>query len=113
MPHYLDHHHPLVRTGSRVQAVNGIRSNTYSRIKSEREIRSPDIIVDSLRHRYDVLTGIVAALIGIGVEFNNATVLAPYIHGLAGDKAMEYVSKTSMMATDIIEGIKILFKGMR
>ena len=61
----------------------------------------------------DVLTGIVAALIGIGVEFNNATVLAPYIHGLAGDKAMEYVSKTSMMATDIIEGIKILFKGMR
>ena len=61
----------------------------------------------------DVLTGIVAALIGIGVEFNNATVLAPYIHGLAGGKAMEYVSKTSMMATDIIEGIKILFKGMR
>ncbi len=61
----------------------------------------------------DVLTGIVAALIGIGVEFNNATVLAPYIHGLAGDKAMEYGSKTSMMATDIIEGIKILFKGMR
>ncbi len=34
----------------------------------------------------DVLTGIVAALIGIGVEFNNATVLAPYIHGLAGIK---------------------------
>ena len=54
MPHYLDHHHPFVRAGSRVQAVNGIRSNTYSRIKSEGEICSPDIIVDSLRHRHDV-----------------------------------------------------------
>lgn len=61
----------------------------------------------------DVLTGIVAALIGIGVEFNNATVFGTIHSRLRGDKAMEYVSKTSMMATDIIEGIKILFKGMR
>lgn len=61
----------------------------------------------------DVLTGVVAALIGIGVDFDNATVLAPYIHGLAGDIAAEKVSKTSMMARDIIDGINSLFKGMK
>ncbi len=61
----------------------------------------------------DVLTGVVAALIGIGVDFDNATILAPYIHGLAGDIAEKNVSKTSMMARDIIDGINSLFKRMK
>lgn len=58
----------------------------------------------------DVLTGIAAGLIGIGVDFDNVAVLAPYIHGLAGDMAAEKISKTSLMATDIIEELKWIFK---
>lgn len=58
----------------------------------------------------DVLTGIVAGLIGIGVDFDNAAVLAPYIHGVAGDRAAEKTSKAGLMATDIIEELKGIFK---
>lgn len=57
----------------------------------------------------DVLTGIVAGFIGIGVAFDKVAVLAPYIHGMAGDMAAKKVSKQSMMATDIIEELKSFF----
>lgn len=58
----------------------------------------------------DVLTGITVGLIGVGVDFDNAAVLAPYIHGIAGDMAAEKISKTSLMATDMIEELKRIFK---
>ena len=58
----------------------------------------------------DVLTGIIVGLLGIGVDFNAAAVLGPYIHGYAGDKAAERVSKTSLMASDIIEELTTIFK---
>lgn len=58
----------------------------------------------------DVLTGITAGLVGIGASFDNATVLAPYIHGLAGDLAADRISKAGIMASDIIEELKVLFK---
>lgn len=58
----------------------------------------------------DVLTGIVAGLIAIGVSFDNATVLAPFIHGVAGDLAVKRVSKSGLMASDIIDELKELFK---
>ena len=32
--------------------------------------------------------------------------MGPYVHGLAGDMAAHKVSKTGLMATDIIEEIK-------
>jgi NAD(P)H-hydrate epimerase len=54
----------------------------------------------------DVLTGIIAGLIGIGCDFNKVSVLGPYIHGLSGDMAAEKVSKAGLMASDIIEEIK-------
>lgn len=54
----------------------------------------------------DVLTGIIAGLIGIGCDFHKASVMGPYIHGLAGDIAVEKVSKTGLMASDIIDRIK-------
>lgn len=57
----------------------------------------------------DVLTGIAAGLIAIGVSFDNAAVLAPYIHGLAGDMAAIKTSKAGLMATDIIETLKDIF----
>lgn len=58
----------------------------------------------------DVLTGIIVGLLGVGVDFNAACVLGPYIHGVAGDRAVEKISKTSLMATDIINELARLFK---
>ena len=54
----------------------------------------------------DVLTGIVAGLLAIGCNVENATTLAPYIHGIAGDLVATKMPKASIMATDIIEEIK-------
>ena len=54
----------------------------------------------------DVLTGILAGLLGIGVDFEKATALAPFIHGMAGDMAAKKVGTASLMATDIIDELK-------
>ena len=48
--HHLHHHHPLVRTGSRMQAVDRFGRDIDSRIETERYVRSPDVVIDSLRH---------------------------------------------------------------
>ncbi len=53
----------------------------------------------------DVLTGILAALIAQGMQPYEASCLAVYIHGLAGDVAAEKMSRYSMMAGDIIASI--------
>ena len=59
----------------------------------------------------DVLTGIIAALIAQGMPPFDATCLAVYIHGLAGDIAMKEKGAYSMMASDIIASIeKVLNK---
>ncbi|WP_302625173.1 NAD(P)H-hydrate dehydratase [uncultured Eubacterium sp.] len=54
----------------------------------------------------DVLTGMIAGLIGVGTDFNKVSFIAPYVHGLAGDRAAEKVSKSGLMASDIIEELK-------
>ena len=51
----------------------------------------------------DVLTGVIAALIGQQVEPFEAAILGVYLHGLAGDFAAEELGRCSMTATDIIE----------
>ncbi|MFW6237651.1 MAG: NAD(P)H-hydrate dehydratase [Halanaerobiales bacterium] len=53
----------------------------------------------------DVLTGIIAALCGQGVEPEKAAVLGTYLHGLAGDLAVERVGSRGLIASDIIEGL--------
>lgn len=53
----------------------------------------------------DVLTGIIAALLGIGAGQENAAVLGPYVHGCAGDMAAQCLTKESMMAGDIVKKI--------
>jgi NAD(P)H-hydrate epimerase len=59
----------------------------------------------------DVLTGIIAALIAQGMLPFDATCLAVYIHGLAGDIAAREKSAYSIMASDIIDSIsKVLNK---
>jgi len=51
----------------------------------------------------DVLTGLVAALIGQGLAPFDAACLGARIHGLAGDMASEELGEVSLMATDIID----------
>ncbi|UJF16121.1 NAD(P)H-hydrate dehydratase [Jeotgalibaca sp. MA1X17-3] len=58
----------------------------------------------------DVLTGIIAGLLAQGTEPFQATKLAVYIHGLAGDYAAKQTSEYTMMASDIIEALDSILK---
>lgn len=51
----------------------------------------------------DVLTGIVAALIGQGLSPFDAARLGTHLHGLAGDLAAAIVGQVSLIATDLID----------
>lgn len=51
----------------------------------------------------DVLTGVLAAAMGQGLEDFEAAVLAVYRHGLAGDLAAEKKGQIGLIATDIID----------
>ncbi|NLX22116.1 MAG: NAD(P)H-hydrate dehydratase [Phycisphaerae bacterium] len=53
----------------------------------------------------DVLTGILAALIGQGLTRFDAAVLAVYLHGLAGDLGARRLGQMSLIATDIIDAL--------
>ncbi len=57
----------------------------------------------------DVLTGIVAALLGQGLNPLGASVLGTYLHGLSGDIAASQKGMHSVIATDIIENIRAAF----
>lgn len=51
----------------------------------------------------DVLTGLIAALLGQGLEPFSAAQLGVYLHGLAGDLAAERIGEVSLIATDLID----------
>jgi NAD(P)H-hydrate epimerase len=51
----------------------------------------------------DVLTGVIAALIGQGLSRWESAVLGCYLHGLAGDLAATDMSQVAMVSTDIID----------
>ena len=53
----------------------------------------------------DVLTGIIAGLSQQGVDLFDATCLATFIHGRAGDLAAEELTQVSMIATDVMNYI--------
>jgi NAD(P)H-hydrate epimerase len=50
----------------------------------------------------DVLTGLIAALVGQGLPAFDAAQLGVYLHGLAGDLAARGVGEISLIATDLI-----------
>lgn len=50
----------------------------------------------------DVLTGVIAALMGQGMESFEAGVLGVHLHGLAGDFAAQDIGPISMTAEDVI-----------
>lgn len=58
----------------------------------------------------DVLTGIIAALMGQKLSSFDATVLGVYVHGLAGDMAAEDLGQISITAADIIDYLPEAFK---
>ena len=58
----------------------------------------------------DVLTGIISSFIAQNYAPSDAAVLGVYLHGLAGDIALEEESQESLLATDIIKNIGRAFK---
>ena len=53
----------------------------------------------------DVLTGIVASLLGQGLSCLDAADTGCYLHGLAGDIAAKQLGKASMIATDLLDAL--------
>ncbi|MEJ2684484.1 MAG: NAD(P)H-hydrate dehydratase [Candidatus Sulfobium sp.] len=60
----------------------------------------------------DVLTGMIAALLGQGLSPVDAAVLGTYMHGLAGDIAASGKGMHSLMAGDIIDNIAAAFSAL-
>ncbi len=54
----------------------------------------------------DVLTGIITGLIAQGYETLSAAIFGIYLHGKAGDLMVEKTGYQSLIATNIVEGIK-------
>ena len=58
----------------------------------------------------DVLTGMIASLIGQGIECFKAAKLGVYLHGLAGDIVKEEKGEYGMIASDIVSSIPFAIK---
>ena len=57
----------------------------------------------------DVLTGIIGAFLGQGLDAFNAAKYAVYLHGLAGDLAAKEKTQIGMIASDIVDKIPEAF----
>lgn len=57
----------------------------------------------------DVLTGIVAALLGRGLSGIEAGALGAFLHGMAGDVAAEEIGGVSMIAGDVLDRLPRVF----
>ena len=57
-----------------------------------------------------MLTGIIAALAGQGLDPEDAAKAGVFIHGMAGDIAAEQIGQTGMTAGDIAEKTAAAFK---
>lgn len=60
----------------------------------------------------DILAGIIGSLVCQGMEPVEAAVCGTYIHGLSADIITRKTSRTSMIATDLLEGLKEVFLGI-
>lgn len=58
----------------------------------------------------DVLTGVVAAMLGQQVEPFEAACFAVFIHGLAGDLAKKEKGEISLVAGDILDALPLAFQ---
>lgn len=60
----------------------------------------------------DVLTGIIAGLLAQGLKAEQAVILGPYLHGLAGDLAQKERSSYSLTAGDLIAFLEAAFNNL-
>ncbi len=58
----------------------------------------------------DVLTGLIAALLGQGLEAFAAAQLGAYLHGLAGDLARDALGEVGLIATDLPHYLPAAFR---
>jgi NAD(P)H-hydrate epimerase len=58
----------------------------------------------------DVLTGLIAALLGQGLEPFAAAQLGVYLHGLAGDLARDDLGEVSLIASDLLVYLPRVFR---
>ncbi len=58
----------------------------------------------------DILTGVIAALLGQKFSTFDAAALGAHVHGLAGDLAAEEIGETSLIASDLLDFLKKAFK---
>jgi NAD(P)H-hydrate epimerase len=61
----------------------------------------------------DVLTGLIAGLLAQGLDALDATLVAVYLHGLAGDLAAGRLGEGSLAAGDLIEILPAAFAELR
>jgi len=61
----------------------------------------------------DVLTGLIAGLIAQGLDALDATVLAVYLHGLAGDLVAGRLGEMALAAGDLIEILPAAFAALK
>jgi len=57
----------------------------------------------------DILTGIIGSLLCQGMGLMESAVCGVFIHGLAADIMVKETSRTSLIATDLLEGIEKVF----
>ncbi|QDV37974.1 NAD(P)H-hydrate dehydratase [Tautonia plasticadhaerens] len=60
----------------------------------------------------DVLTGVIAALIGQGLPAFEAAVLGVHAHGLAGDIARQHSGEVGLIAGDVVDGLADAFEAL-
>jgi ADP-dependent NAD(P)H-hydrate dehydratase / NAD(P)H-hydrate epimerase len=60
----------------------------------------------------DVLTGMIAALMGQGLPHFEAACLGTHVHGLAGDMAAKKIGQTSLTAGDLLRFLPDAFKSL-
>ena len=60
----------------------------------------------------DVLTGLLAALLGQGLDAFAAACLGAHLHGLAGDLARNARGEVSLIATDLLEYLPGAFRSL-
>ena len=58
----------------------------------------------------DVLSGVIAALIGQGLTAFDAAVLGAWVHGRAGDHAAAVLGQTALTAPDLIDSLPTAFR---